>query len=158
MSQPHLFWLLLEVSGVLTAIWLRSARREAPIDNKLPPRCFQHPVGITDLLYLLALCLNVLSLTFLELTTSTSDGKTPFGGEIVSHRKVLTASHSPYSTVSIWSKPNSADVSRPNISTLTFNFIFSWSTSVTLPVKSANGPAITLTLSPTLTSISCWTV
>ena len=33
MSQPHLFWLLLEVSGVLTAIWLRSARREAPIDN-----------------------------------------------------------------------------------------------------------------------------
>ncbi len=28
-----LFWLLLEVSGGLAAIWLRSARREAPIDN-----------------------------------------------------------------------------------------------------------------------------
>ena len=34
------------------------------------------------------------ALTFLELTTSTSDGKSPFGGEIVSHRKVLTGSHS----------------------------------------------------------------
>lgn len=68
---------------------------------------------------------------------------------------IRRGSPSLYSTVSIWSKPNSADVSRPNISTLTFNFIFSWSTSVTLPVKSANGPAITLTLSPTLTSISC---
>ena len=37
---------------------------------------------------------DLLALTFLELTTSTSDGKSPFGGEIVSHRKVLTCSHS----------------------------------------------------------------
>ncbi|MCI2030463.1 hypothetical protein, partial [Limosilactobacillus sp.] len=45
-------------------------------------------------MFLLQLGRKVLSLTFLKLTTSTSDGKTPFGGEIVSHRKVLTASHS----------------------------------------------------------------
>ena len=37
---------------------------------------------------------NVFALTFLELTTSTSDDKTSFGGEIVSHRKVLTGSRS----------------------------------------------------------------
>ena len=37
---------------------------------------------------------NVFSLNFLELTTSTSDGLPPFGGEIVSHRKFLTASQS----------------------------------------------------------------
>ena len=34
------------------------------------------------------------ALTFLELTTSTSDDKSSFSGEIVSHRKVLTGSHS----------------------------------------------------------------
>ena len=39
---------------------------------------------------------NVLSLNFLELMTSTSDDLPPFGGEIVSHRKFLTASHSTY--------------------------------------------------------------
>ncbi|MDM8260249.1 hypothetical protein, partial [Limosilactobacillus vaginalis] len=39
---------------------------------------------------------NVFSLNFLELTASTSDGLPPFGGEIVSNRKFLTASHSTF--------------------------------------------------------------
>ena len=44
------------------ALYFKRVRREAPIDNKLPPRCFQHPVGrnccLTGLLYLLTLYLH----------------------------------------------------------------------------------------------------
>ena len=45
--------------------WSKRARRKVLRDNKLPPRCFQHPVGrnccLTGLLYLLTLYLSYLS-------------------------------------------------------------------------------------------------
>ena len=76
-----------------------SPRRKSPssreiVINAAEPRSARQELARVNKLSARQLSRNMLALTFLELTTSDSDGKTPFVGEIVSHRKVLTGSHS----------------------------------------------------------------
>jgi hypothetical protein len=88
-------------------------RREAPIDNKLPPRCFQHPVGrnccLTGLLYLLTLYFKRASLEFPRASKLLPRHKSPSSGEIASFPETLWSEGT---LLIIWSRLSDLNIVR----------------------------------------------